>query len=65
MLSAGLAAAALPLGLILVFAGFTAVRAAAVLGPPVVTLPAWGCAAAGTCAVPGAQPPPQSADKQA
>ena len=57
MLSAALLAAALPVGLILVFSGFTAARAFAVFGPPVVTLPAWGggpaCDAA--CAAPASK----------
>ena len=50
MLSATLLAAALPVGLLLVFSGFTAARAFAIFGPPVVTLPAWG--GADSCAAP-------------
>lgn len=47
MLSAALLAAAIPAGLILVFAGFTAARAFAVFGPPVITIPCGG--GAGGC----------------
>ena len=68
MLSASLALAALPVGLLLVFTGFTAVRAASVLGPPVITLP-WGgpecnsaaCASGACGAAPGRAVPPRAA----
>ena len=53
MLSAALLAAAIPAGLLLVFAGFTAARAFSVFGPPVITVPCGGGAAGcNTCAVP-------------
>ncbi len=51
-LAAAALAAALPVGLILVFAGFTVARIAALFGPPVV-LP---CGACGADAVAPAQP---------
>ena len=49
MLSAALLAAAVPVGLILVIAGFTTARAFAVFGPPVINLPAWGGASCVAC----------------
>ena len=53
MLSAALLIAALPAGLLLVYAGFTAARVMALVGPPTVTLP--GCDNAVLCAAPAAQ----------
>jgi hypothetical protein len=57
MITAALLAAAVPVGLILVFSGFTAARAFAVFGPPVITLPAWGGGAAcdAACAAPASK----------
>jgi hypothetical protein len=52
-LAAAALAAALPVGLILVFAGFTVARVAALFGPPVVVLP---CGACGADAVAPAKP---------
>jgi hypothetical protein len=53
-LAAAALAAALPVGLILVFAGFTVARVAALLGPPVVAVPCGG--ACGADAVAPTQP---------